>query len=176
VRWASCRARPISLGVFRYSASVPASVRSKPSALKTASAKCSSVSTPPCFCSAATSAERNVSRKMKSLKWPGLQRGVLPVVGKAEQFARVRLIRRRIAQLEELAHRAQREHGGGRRAPFAREAGQSVHVFAVGLVREPATQAEAELAWNEPIRPARGRFAPVGSPSPLPGLRSCRRA
>ena len=58
-------------------------------------------------------------QKHEVVEMPGLQGGVLAVVGKAQQFAWVGLVSGQILRREQLPYGAEREDGGGRRAPLA---------------------------------------------------------
>ena len=83
-----------------------------------------------------------------------LQSGILAVVGKPKQLAWVRLPWRRFGKCEQLLQGRQGNHGSGRRAAFAGQAGEAVGILAVGFVCRTAVQAEAELSRNEPeLRP-----------------------
>ena len=58
-------------------------------------------------------------QKHEVVEMPGLQGGVLAVVGKAQQFAWVGLVSGQILRREQLPYGAEREDGGGRRATLA---------------------------------------------------------
>ena len=88
-----------------------------------------------------------------------LQSGILAVVGKPKQLAWIRQAWCRVGKGEQLLQGRQGNHGGGRGAAFAGQAGEAVGILAVGFVCRGAAQAEAELAGDEPEFRPRARLS-----------------
>ena len=98
----------------------------------------------------------------------GLERGVLAVVGEAEELSRVAVQSRPAAV--HPAQNAADEYGGRRAAALRRERGEAGAVACRAALRVAAAEAEAEPAGQEPHRRPR-TGAPVGRDLEAPGAR-----
>ena len=99
----------------------------------------------------------------------GLERGVLAVVGEAEELSRV-AVQPRPGGAVHPAQYAADEYGGRRAAALRRERGEAGAVARRPALRVAATEAEAEPAGQEPQRRPR-TDAPVGRDHEAPGAR-----
>ena len=98
----------------------------------------------------------------------GLERGVLAVVGEAEELSRV-AVQPRPGAVHPAQYAAD-EYGGRRAAALRRERGEAGAVACRPALRVAATEAEAEPAGQEPQRRPRSD-APVGRDLEAPGAR-----
>ena len=98
----------------------------------------------------------------------GLERGVLAVVGEAEELSRV-AVQPRPGAVHPAQYAAD-EHGGRRAAALRRERGEAGAVARRPALRVAAAQAEAEPAGQEPHRRPRSDAA-VGRDLEAPGAR-----
>ena len=90
---------------------------------------------------------------------PGLEAGVLPVVGKGEQLLGFFIE----VGADQVFQGGQRQHGRGRAAALARQAGELAQIAAPTFVMDGAirVEAEAERSGNEPRgQPFAGGLAP----------------
>lgn len=95
------------------------------------------------------SSETMVKGWWSKIEMTRLQRGVLPVVGEAEDLLRPR--RQSVHIAEQIAQRGQGEHCRGRASAFGAEAGQLGEVASHrGVVVDVAVEAEPEGPGDDP--------------------------
>ena len=116
----------------------------------------------------AEEARADEAHEEEVVEMAGLERGVLAVVGEAEELARVAVQSRPGAV--HPAQNAADEYGGRRAAALRRERGEAGAVARRPALRVAATEAEAEPAGQEPQRRPR-TDAPVGRDLEASGAR-----